>query len=404
MSATRPCAAFSPDGDGVRRLAADPLDGRGRRSAALVLNVYRPDGTLVGTRTITATAAGAHVWSWDGKIGGTARRNGSYVLQLAGHRLGQGRTTPHPPVPTTATQVAAYGITVDTIDPVLTTATASTSLISPNGDGTRDSAIFALAATGATRWAVRVTDAAGTRRPLGDGHRSNGVVRVDRHAATRAPGCPTVATRLTLLAVDDAGNSARRAFPIVVDTTAPAVTQAASPGAFSPNRDGAADTTVLGWTASEKATGTARIYRGTTLIRSWTISGAGGVVGHVGRTHGHGHGGLGRPLHVPREREGRGGEPAVVNRTVIVDRTAGFLRWSRSFHPQDGDALLPTSRAQPRPHPHRHDHPPPVRLDRRARAQRSGRSGSRRPGRGAGRGTASSPTARTRRRAATRHA
>ena len=27
-----------------------------------------------------------------------------------------------------------------------------------------------------------------------------------------------------------------------------------------------------------------------------------------------------------------------------MDRSAGFLRWSRSFYPHDGDALLPTSR------------------------------------------------------------
>jgi hypothetical protein len=38
------------------------------------------------------------------------------------------------------------------------------------------------------------------------------------------------------------------------------------------------------------------------------------------------------------------GNRTVVNRTITVDRTAGFLRWSRSFHPQDGDSLLPTSR------------------------------------------------------------
>ena len=33
----------------------------------------------------------------------------------------------------------------------------------------------------------------------------------------------------------------------------------------------------------------------------------------------------------------------MVARTVVIDRSAGFLRWSRAFYPQDGDGLLPSS-------------------------------------------------------------
>ena len=333
--------AFSPDGDG----SGDSLRIRWTATVALAeleLNVYRPDGTLVGTRALSKLAGGAHTWDWDGKIGGTPVREGSYVLRLAG--AGSGKTYHAPSVkPATATQVAAYGITVDTTDPVLTSATASSSLISPNGDGTRDSATFALAATGATRWAAQVGNAAGTivRSVTGTGAKASLRWTGTNDAGARVPDGRYT---MTLIAFDGAGNSARRAFPIVVDTTAPAVTQTTSPGAFSPNRDGAADTTVLGWTAPEKATGTARIYRGTTLIRSWTITAlAAWSATWNGRTA--------AGAAVPDGRytfrvdvKDAGGNRSRVNRTVTVDRTAGSLRWSRSFHPQDGDTLLPTSR------------------------------------------------------------
>ena len=38
-----------------------------------------------------------------------------------------------------------------------------------------------------------------------------------------------------------------------------------------------------------------------------------------------------------------GGNRTIVFATVTIDRSAGYLRWSRSFYPQDGDALTPTS-------------------------------------------------------------
>jgi hypothetical protein len=38
-----------------------------------------------------------------------------------------------------------------------------------------------------------------------------------------------------------------------------------------------------------------------------------------------------------------GGNRTLASTVVVVDRTASFLRWSRAFYPQDGDALLPTS-------------------------------------------------------------
>ena len=333
--------AFSPDGDGsgdalrIRWTAAANLGG-------LVLNVHRTDGTLVGSRTLTALAAGDHAWDWDGKIDGTAVRDGSYVLQLAGTASGKTYRAPSAR-PATPAQVAAYGVTVDTTDPVLTSATASASVISPNGDGTRDSVAYALAATGATRWVVRVVNAAGATVRAATGA---GAKAVFTWAGTSDTGArvPDGQYTATLSAMDAAGNTASRAFGIFVDTTAPVVRQTTLPGAFSPNRDGIADSTVLGWTASEKATGTARIYRGTTLVRSWTVTAlTAWSAKWDGRT------GSGTAVADGRYSfrvtvKDAGGNRTAVNRTFMVDRTAGFLRWSSSFYPQDRDALLSTSR------------------------------------------------------------
>ena len=333
--------AFSPDGDGSR----DSLRLRWTTTVAmetLALKVYRPDGTLVGSRTLTAVAAGSRTWDWDGKIAGSAVHDGPYVLQLVGTAAGRTYRAPSAR-PATPIQGAIYGITVDTLDPVITSATASSPVISPNGDGTLDSVTFALAATGATRWAVRVTDAAGAvvRSVTGTGARARFTWAGTRDAGPRVPdGSYTV----TLAAEDDAGNTATRAFRVVVDTLAPSVAQSASPGAFSPNRDGAADATVLGWTASEKATGTARLYRGTKLIRSWTVTArTSWSATWDGRTAAGAAVADGRYTFRVDVKDAAGNR-TVVNRTVTVDRTAGFLRWSRSFYPQDRDTLLPTSR------------------------------------------------------------
>jgi spore germination protein YaaH/flagellar hook assembly protein FlgD len=333
--------AFSPDADGsgdtlrVRWTSTVPLDG-------LVLNVYRTDGSLIGQRTLTAFATGPHEWDWDGKLGGPAVADGSYLLQLVG--TGAGKTYRAPSVrPATPTQVAGYAVTVDTKAPVLTGAAASATLISPNGDGVRDAVRYTLAATGATSWIVRLANAAGTvvRTTTGAGAAASFTWDGIDATGTRVPDGRYTAT---LLAMDNAGNSARRAFPVTVDTTGPAPTLATSPEAFSPNGDGADETAILRWTAPEPMTGTARVYRGTTLVRSWTITAlAAGSATWNGRTAAGTAVPDGRYTFrvTGKDAAGNGGS---ASRTVTVDRTAGLLRWTRSFSPQDGDTLVPTSR------------------------------------------------------------
>ena len=333
--------AFSPDGDG----SGDTLRIRWTATVAMAtlrLNVYRSDGTLIGTRVVPGLASGNRTWDWDGKIRGVALRKGSYALQLVG--TAGGRTYRAPSArPATPSQLAAFGITVDLTDPVLTSAAATASLISPNGDGTRESVQFTLRATGATSWSVRVANADGTivRSSTGKGATGTFTWRGTSDSGARVPDGRYTAS---LIAMDNAGNTARRTLAVVVDTTPPPVTQTASLDSFSPDRDGAADSVILGWTSPEKVTGTASIWKGATRVRSWTLTAAtGGSVTWDGRTTSRATVGDGRYRFRVDVKDG-GGNRTVVNRTITVDRTAGFLRWSRSFFPQDGDPLLPTSK------------------------------------------------------------
>ena len=168
----------------------------------------------------------------------------------------------------TPAQIVLYAVTVDTIPPTIRAASASPTLFSPTGDGTRDRvAVSMTTAGGASRWrmavarlsggvpgsTIRVSDGAGsTVRTTWDGRDDDGHVVADG------------AYRVTLAAYDAAGNRVARSFGITVDTAGPSIVARASASIFSPNGDGAADTTTLSWTGNEPSTGTARLYRGTT--------------------------------------------------------------------------------------------------------------------------------------------
>ncbi|HEX5823625.1 MAG TPA: FlgD immunoglobulin-like domain containing protein, partial [Candidatus Limnocylindrales bacterium] len=133
---------------------------------------------------------------------------------------------------------------------------------------------------------------------------------------------------------------------VTVDTTAPTIAPTASPAIFSPNGDGATETNRLAWTSSELITGTARIYHGTTLIRSWPFSkvNAGGVTWNGTNTAGT-RVGDGTYSYRISGRDAAG-NLSTQSARVVVDRTLSTLRWSAAlFFPQDGDALAKTSRA-----------------------------------------------------------
>ena len=241
---------FSPNGDGSR----DGLRLRWTSTLtldSLALNVYRTNGSLAGSVRVPVLAAGSRSWTWDGTVRGSRVKDGRYVLQLVGTAAGRTYSAPSAR-PVTALQTAAYAITVDTVAPAITSASASGALLSPNGDGTLDSVRLAMKSTGSIRWTVSIAAANGTlvRAAGGTGSTAAFTWTGTGDAGKRVPDGRYAAT---LAAWDVAGNRASRTFPVTVDTTAPTITQSVSLSAFSPNGDGLADTTVLSWTGSERA-------------------------------------------------------------------------------------------------------------------------------------------------------
>jgi flagellar hook assembly protein FlgD len=103
----------------------------------------------------------------------------------------------------------------------------------------------------------------------------------------------------------------------------------------------------VGWTASEPAATTVRIYRGTRLVRTFSLAGAraGGAIRWNGRSNAGTVVGDGT-YQVRIEVQDAAGNRHTSNVSVRIDRTAGWLRWSPSaFYPQDLDALARTARA-----------------------------------------------------------
>jgi hypothetical protein len=129
-----------------------------------------------------------------------------------------------------------------------------------------------------------------------------------------------------------------------VDTTAPSIAPTVTPGVFAPNGDDALETATLAWTSSETASGTARIYKGTTLVRSWTIDRlARWSVAWGGKAKDGTPVADGAYTFKVSVRDAAGNRQTASAR-VVVDRTARSLRWAGPFYPQDGDALRATSR------------------------------------------------------------
>ena len=281
--------AFSPNGDGSEDgLAIHWTNGVALDS--MTLKVLRADGSTVGTRGMPGVARGPQAWPWDGAVDGHRLVDGRYVLQLIG-RAGS-RTFTAPSVkPMTAAQVALYAVAIDTVGPRLSGATASGRLVSPARDGRHDRIAIAATSVGATRW--RLTAAPLTGGTPGAAVRSidgsGGAPRTSWDGRTDA-GTPAAdgRYRLTIAVLDAAGNFKARAWDVVVDGSAPTTVIEASPASFSPNGDGVADSTVVGWTASEVATTTVRIYHGAKLVRTFSIAGAqaSGAIRWNGRSSG----------------------------------------------------------------------------------------------------------------------
>jgi spore germination protein YaaH/flagellar hook assembly protein FlgD len=237
----------------------------------------------------------------------------------------------------------------DTTPPVITRASGSGSLLSPNGDGLYDTVKVAIIATGATGWKFTASPLSGTATGPAVVTRTGpgGSAAVTWDGRTTAGAlAPDGAYQLALIALDQAGNRATRTWTVRVDTTRPTLGGIASPARFSPNGDGALDRTRLRWSSSEPISGTARLLRGTAVIRSWPIRNvaAGGVTWSGTDVAGR---------RVPdgtytyrvtgRDAAGNSGTASFA---VVVDRTLSNLRWAPGlFYPQDRDRLAGTSKS-----------------------------------------------------------
>lgn len=337
--------AFSPNGDGSGDTI--PIDWTSDRDFdSLALRVFKADGTPVGDVGISKLAAGAHQVDWNGRVGTSVLPNGRYLVSLVGSAAG---TTYFDPSPVFVTgDLATFGVTIDTVPPVFVSSSASSTLISPNGDGIRDSVTVKLSATGATHWNFAAAPVSGATVGAAVATRSGagGSAAVTWNGRSNAGAVVHDGPyRLTLRALDDAGNRVTRSWTVLVDDTPASLAATATPALFSPNGDGAADATRLSWSASERITGNARVYHGTTLIRTWAVTAAGS--GAVTWTGTDSAGGAVPDGHYRFRIAGRdaAGNLAAFAIPVTVDRTLSTLRWSRTaFYPQDGDALAPSSK------------------------------------------------------------
>jgi flagellar hook assembly protein FlgD len=151
--------------------------------------------------------------------------------------------------------------------------------------------------------------------------------------------------RVTLRVADAAGNRSARGWIVTVDARPATISATFGPSPLSPNGDKASDTATLRWTTNEAVSGTVTIRRGTHVVRRWPMSSkSGGAISWNGR-NAQGHLVADGTYSIRVEAFDATGNRTLGERAIVVDRTAGFLRWATAaFAPQDGDALLPTSR------------------------------------------------------------
>jgi flagellar hook assembly protein FlgD len=138
------------------------------------------------------------------------------------------------------------------------------------------------------------------------------------------------------------GTTQLESFGLTIDTVVPAVTSSVSRPAISPNGDGIADATSISWAASEPVSGTVRISRGSTVVRSWSLAGTAGTIAWNGRTAA---GSLVNDGTYTVRVSGRdaAGNATTRDHTVVVDRTVRLAKTASRFFPHDGDALVPST-------------------------------------------------------------
>ncbi len=129
------------------------------------------------------------------------------------------------------------------------TLTASSSLISPNGDGMLDTTVLTVNATTDLTWRLTVTGAGGEQVAAwsGDGAGAN----IEWDGRSSGGGVPDGVYTASLTATPEGSDPITESVVITVDTTAPRLTKAAGPGWFSPDGDGQAEKAAVTYAPAE---------------------------------------------------------------------------------------------------------------------------------------------------------
>ncbi|HEX9775963.1 MAG TPA: FlgD immunoglobulin-like domain containing protein, partial [Actinomycetota bacterium] len=231
---------FSPNGDGIKdasSLAATLADAHGPVSWSLVIK------DAAGADQASSSGTGLDpALTWDETSGADLAPDAAYTATL------------------TATDAVLNEVSVqtevvvDTTPPVLGDLIASTTHLSPNGDGIKDSASFAASMTEPSlpvAYDLVVTDALGTALRTISASGSAVAATWDGRddAGTVVPDAPYT---ITATVTDDVGNAAEVSTSVTIDTVVPVITgYQASEAIISPNGDGSFDETELSATIGD---------------------------------------------------------------------------------------------------------------------------------------------------------
>jgi dolichol-phosphate mannosyltransferase len=238
-----------------------------------------------------------------------------------------------------------FGSVPDTTPPAITTSALSSPLISPNGDGRLDTVTASLVSADAVRWTLTVSPLSGTTvgSPVRTVSGTGTTPSVTWNGRTNAGAVAAQGQyRLRLAAIDGAGNQSTRDWTVTLDVSAPTLSASASLASLTPNADGVGDTASIAWAATEAVSGVARLYRGTTPIRSWTITGStGGSIAWDG-TDGSGATVADGVFTFRLFARDAAGNAALRELRLTVDRTLLSSGTNPGrFYPHDGDSLAP---------------------------------------------------------------
>ena len=253
LSASEPL--ISPNSDGV--LDSTQFDLGSTVAADWRLVIKDADGQTVGSWSGQGSSAAV---TWDGASGGRTVADGSYTADLSIKTTDGGDAT------------ASTQIVVDTTPPRLSGASVAPTSFSPNGDGQLETSVATYKPAEACALRVGLLDKDGDVVRWLQGWRSSEAraYTIAWDGRVGSGGSLTAAPdglyRFVVERRDDAGNIGRQGMKVTLDRTLSV--PKAVPSTFSPNGDGARDTTAIGFTLARKATVTVSIRVGDAVVRT----------------------------------------------------------------------------------------------------------------------------------------